>query len=145
MSFEDFPANQKNNAGLFELYQAQIASVPGLRLLAPSGVSFSNYQYAVCMVDEGEFGISRDLLIKLLKAENVLARRYFYPGAHRSVPYGQEFPQFVESLPNTDAVCASVIQFPIGTLVTSSGIKKVCRLLHCIQMESRDIRAALES
>jgi dTDP-4-amino-4,6-dideoxygalactose transaminase len=145
MSLEDFPANQKNNAALFELYQAQIASVPGLRLLAPSGVSFSNYQYAVCMVDEGEFGISRDLLIKLLKAENVLARRYFYPGAHRSVPYDQEFPQFVESLPNTDAVCASEIQFPIDTLVTSSGIEKICRLLHRIQMQSHDIRAALES
>jgi dTDP-4-amino-4,6-dideoxygalactose transaminase len=145
MSLEDFPSNQKNNAALFELYKAQIASVPGLRLLAPSGVSFSNYQYAVCMVDEGEFGISRDLLIKLLKAENVVARRYFYPGAHRSVPYGQEFPQFVESLPNTDAVCASVIQFPIGTPVTSSGIEKICQLLHRIQIQSRDIRAALKS
>jgi dTDP-4-amino-4,6-dideoxygalactose transaminase len=145
MSLEDFPANQKNNAALFGLYQAQIASVPGLRLLAPSGVSFSNYQYAVCMVDEGEFGISRDLLIKLLKAENIIARRYFYPGAHRSVPYGQEFPQFAESLPNTNAVCASVIQLPIGTLVTSSGIEKVCRLLHRIQMQSGDIKAALES
>jgi dTDP-4-amino-4,6-dideoxygalactose transaminase len=145
MSLEDFPANQKNNAALFGLYQAQIASVPGLRLLAPSGVSFSNYQYAVCMVDEGEFGISRDLLIKLLKAENIVARRYFYPGAHRSVPYGQEFPQFLESLPNTDAVCTSVIQLPIGTLVASSGIEKVCQLLHRIQMQSGDIKAALKS
>jgi dTDP-4-amino-4,6-dideoxygalactose transaminase len=97
------------------------------------------------MVDEGEFGISRDLLVKLLKAENVVARRYFYPGAHRSVPYDQEFPQFVESLPNTVAVCASAIQFPIGALVTSSSIEKVRRLLHRIQMQSRDIRAALES
>jgi dTDP-4-amino-4,6-dideoxygalactose transaminase len=145
MSLEDFPANRKNNVALFELYQTQIASIPGLRLLTPSGVSFSNYQYAVCMVDEGEFGISRDLLIKLLKAENVVARRYFYPGAHRSVPYAQEFPQFVESLPNTDAVCASVIQLPIGALVTSAGVEKVCRLLHRIQMQSGDIRAALVS
>lgn len=145
MSLEDFPSNQKNNAASFELYHAQIASVPGLRLLAPSGVSFSNYQYAVCMVDEDEFGISRDLLIKLLKAENVIARRYFYPGAHRSVPYGQDFPQFVESLSNTDVVCASAIQFPIGAQATSSDIEKVCRLLHRIQMQSRDIKAALES
>src|SRR5215469_7005397 len=145
MSLEDFPANRENNAALFELYQTQIASIPGLRLLVPSGVSFSNYQYAVCVMDEGEFGISRDLLIKLLKAENVVARRYFYPGAHRSVPYGQEFPQFVESLPNTDAICASVIQFPIGALVTGSDVEKICRLLHRIQLQSRDISAALES
>ena len=145
MSLEDFPANQKNNAALFELYQAQIASVPGLRLLAPSGVSFSNYQYAVCMVDEGEFGISRDLLIKLLKAENVVRGAIFIRAPIEAFHFVQEFPQFVESLPNTDAVCASVIQFPIGTLVTSSGIERVCRLLHRIQMQSRDIRAALES
>jgi len=145
MSLADFPANQKNNAASFELYKAQIAPIPGLRLLAPSSVSFSNYQYAVCMVDESEFGISRDLLIKLLKAENVVARRYFYPGAHRSIPYCQEFPQFVESLPNTDAVCASVIQFPIGALVTGSAIEKTCQLLHRIQMQSGEIRAALKS
>jgi dTDP-4-amino-4,6-dideoxygalactose transaminase len=145
MSLEDFPANQKKNAALFKLYQAQIASIPGLRLLVPSGVSFSNHQYAVCMVDEREFGISRDLLIKLLKAENVVARRYFCPGAHRSVPYRQDFPQFVESLPNTDAICASVIQFPIGALVTGSDVEKICQLLHRIQMQSRDIRGALES
>jgi dTDP-4-amino-4,6-dideoxygalactose transaminase len=129
MSLEDFPANHENNAALFELYQAPIASIPGLRLLVPSGVSFSNYQCAESTVDESEFGISRDLLIKLLKAENVVARRYFYPGAHRSVPYGQEFPQFVESLPNTDAVCASVIQFPTHWS-TGSGIERIWQLLH---------------
>ena len=94
------------------------------------------------MVGRDELWVSRDLLVKLLKAENVVVRRYFYPSTHRSVPYGQEFPQFVESLPNTDDVCNSI---PIGALVPSSSIQKICQLLHRIEMHSHDIRAALES
>ena len=37
-------------------------------------------------------GISRDELVQILQAENVLARRYFYPGCHRMEPYRSYYP-----------------------------------------------------
>ena len=37
----------------------------------------SNYQYVVFEVCATEAGLTRDELIAVLKAENVLARRYF--------------------------------------------------------------------
>ena len=129
MGLEDFPANQKNNEVLHQLYAARLAAVPGLRLVKPTGISFSNCQYAVCQVDEREFGLSRDLLIALLKAENVNARRYFYPGLHRSIPYAQELPQYLERLPNTDRICASSIQFPLGAPVSDHAVELICNIL----------------
>jgi len=129
LSLEDFPANQKNNETLYRLYAAQLATTPGLHLVQPSGVSFSNYQYLVCRVDERTFGLTRDLLIALLKAENVNARRYFYPGLHRSIPYVQELPQYLERLPNTDSLCASCIQLPIGALVSAQNVERICAIL----------------
>ena len=39
-----------------------------------------NYQYMIMEVDEAAAGLSRDDLVHVLQAENVLARRYFYPG-----------------------------------------------------------------
>lgn len=129
MSLEDFPSNQKNNENLYRLYATQLAKIPGLYLVKPSGISFSNYQYVVCRVDERAFGLSRDLLIALLKAENVNARRYFYPGLHRSIPYAQELPQYLERLPNTDTLSATCIQLPIGALVSAQNVERICEIL----------------
>ena len=144
MSLEDFPANQKNNEALYQLYEEQLAVIPGLHLVKPTGVSFSNYQYCVCRVDEREFGLSRDLLIEILKAENVVARRYFYPGVHRSIPYVQELPQYLDRLPNTDSLCASCIQFPIGALVSAQGVERICNILTRAQQASAEIRFLYE-
>jgi dTDP-4-amino-4,6-dideoxygalactose transaminase len=129
MSLQDFPANQKNNAAMYELYAARLATVPGVCFARPLGVTFSNCQYVVCQIDAREFGMSRDLLIDLLKAENVLARRYFYPGLHRSIPYASELPQYVDRMPNTDRLCASCIQFPIGALVSTEDVERICDLV----------------
>lgn len=141
MSLEDFPVNQKNNETLYRLYAAQLAKIPGLHLVKPSGVSFSNYQYVVCRVDEREFGLSRDLLIALLKAENVNARRYFYPGLHRSIPYVQELPQYLERLPNTDSLSASCIQLPIGALVSAQGVEGICAIVGRAHQAATAIRS----
>jgi dTDP-4-amino-4,6-dideoxygalactose transaminase len=141
MSLEDFPENQKNNAALYWQYETQLKAIPGLQLVKPTGVSFSNYQYLICRVDEHEFGLPRDLLIDLLKAENVVARRYFYPGVHRTIPYAQELPQYLERLPNTDILCASCIQFPIGALVSAEGVDRICNILGNAHQASAVIRS----
>jgi len=144
MSLEDFPENQRNNESLYRLYEKHLALIPGLNLVKPAGVSFSNYQYLVCTMDEQEFGLPRDLLIELLKAENVIARRYFYPGVHRSIPYMQELPQYLESLPNTDKLCATCIQFPIGALVSTEAVERICEILANAHSTSAAILARYE-
>jgi dTDP-4-amino-4,6-dideoxygalactose transaminase len=144
MSLEDFPVNQKNNETLYKIYESQLKEIPGLNLVKPAGVSFSNYQYLVCRVDEGKFGLSRDLLIDMLKAENVIARRYFYPGVHRSIPYAQEMSQYLDRLPNTDNLCMSCIQLPIGALVSAQDIEQICNILMRIHQASPTIRSQYE-
>ena len=144
MSLEDFPDNQQHNQALFYQYKAGLCEIPGLNLVEPNGVSFSNYQYLVCTVDEKNFGLSRDLLVALLKAENIIARRYFYPGVHRSIPYAQEFPQYLEQLIYTDRVCSTCILFPIGALVSEQHVEHICHVLARAQKASLSIRARYE-
>ena len=142
MILDDFPANRANNAALFGRYRSGLATIPGLTLLEPPGVTASNHQYCVCIVDEGEFGLSRDLIVDLLKAENVLARRYFYPGAHRSIPYAQDLPQYLDALPHTDGICSTCVQFPIGALIKDSDVDTICELLASYQKNARVIMDA---
>lgn len=141
MSLEDFPENQRNNETLYRLYEARLAAIPGLTLVKPAGVTFSNCQYLVCRVDERVFGVPRDLLVDVLRAENILARRYFYPGVHRSIPYVHTLPQYLDRLPNTDQLCATSIQFPVGALVSDKDAGIVCDVLARAHELAREVRA----
>lgn len=131
MSLDDFPANQRKNEMLFHIYIENLKAIPGIKLMEPVGVTFSNYQYIVCELDEASFGLSRDSLISVLKSENVNARRYFYPGTHRSE--GFKNLSIEGGLPETDRLCGRCIQLPIGAMVDESAVKTICDLIDKIQ------------
>ena len=133
LSLEDFHLNQKKNELLFRIYEEKLETIPGIKLVKPSGVTFSNYQYVVCEVDEYSYGLSRDALLAVLKAENVNARRYFYPGTHRCVGFRERLPEDFDALPVTDQLCASCIQLPLGAMVDGTAVDKICEIIDRIQ------------
>ena len=55
--------------------------------------------------------------MRVLWDENVLARRYFYPGCHRMEPYRSTWPDEGRWLPETERLAARVLQLPTGTAV----------------------------
>ena len=136
MSLDDFPQNQQNNETLFRQYEAKLRDIPGVKLVAPAGVTFSNYQNLVCEVDENSFGLTRAQLLAVLKAENVNARRYFYPGTHRSIGFRENLSSEDNSLPVTDHLCASCIQLPIGAMVDAKIVDTICEIIGASQRHS---------
>jgi dTDP-4-amino-4,6-dideoxygalactose transaminase len=138
LSLDNFSNIVARNEELFGLYRGGLADINGLRLVTPVNVSRSNFQYAVVEVEEAEFGLSRDLLLNALRAENIIARRYFFPGAHRCLPWTDRNPE--ATLPNTDHLCRALIQLPIGALVSNDDIDAVCALLRVIHERAADIR-----
>jgi dTDP-4-amino-4,6-dideoxygalactose transaminase len=143
MSLEDFPMNQLNNLVLYNTYKRLLDPIPGLKLVEPAGVTKSNYQYLVCEIDSDAFGLTRDQLTTVLKAENINARRYFYPGTHRSVEFKNLEPISGWNLPVTDRLCGSCIQLPIGALVSVDAVEKICNVIANAQYYSEKLRAQL--
>jgi dTDP-4-amino-4,6-dideoxygalactose transaminase len=88
-----------------------------------------NYQYVIVEIDEGLAGISRDDLVKLLHTENVLARRYFYPGCHQMEPYRSKFPHARQLLVETEKVVHRVMSLPTGTAVSTNDIQEICAII----------------
>jgi dTDP-4-amino-4,6-dideoxygalactose transaminase len=129
LSLDDFQANQQNNENLYRLYETQLATIPGLHLIQPASVSFSNRQCVICQIDEREFGIPLHLLIELLKAEHVKVERYFYLGRHRNVPSAHELPQYQDHVPNTESHFATCLQLPIGALVSPLSVERISNIL----------------
>jgi dTDP-4-amino-4,6-dideoxygalactose transaminase len=144
MSLADFPENRDNNERLHAMYRKGVEGVAGMEVVLPVGVSHSNYQYAVFRLHESEFGMARDQLIEALKADNVIARRYFYPGLHRCLPYRDIYPEFVDGLPNTDELCAQCIQLPLGAQTSMDTVARICELIREIQHRAAEVRSSLE-
>ncbi len=111
-------------------YRRKLAGIPGLTLLEYDEAEESNFQYVVAEVDVEAAGLTRDELVAVLTAENVLARRYFYPGCHRMEPYRSYFPLAGLVLPETENVCRRVMVLPTGTSIDEPTISRICAIIH---------------
>lgn len=80
-------------------------------------------------IDETVTQLSRDRLVDVFHAENILARRYFYPGVHRLEPYRSYFPHAGLLLPETERLAKRVLSLPTGTAVSEEDIRRICEVV----------------
>ena len=121
-------------------YQHELAGIPGVSMVTYDEVEKCNYQYIVLEVDETVTQISRDRLIEILHAENVIARRYFYPGCHQMEPYRSYFPHSRLLLPETEGLVKRVLSVPTGTAVGPKEISQICQIIRLAVTQSHEVR-----
>ena len=128
------------NARNHRAYAAGLASMPGVTLAMFEPGERSNHQYVVVEVDEAVAGVSRDDLQAVLAAENVLARRYFYPGCHSMVPYN--LLPLRAPLPHTERLTHRALSLPTGTAVDESDIARICDIVGQAIGQADQVKAA---
>jgi dTDP-4-amino-4,6-dideoxygalactose transaminase len=133
-------ANRRN----YHAYGRGLSGLPGISLYPYNETERGNYQYVVVEVDEAVAGISRDQLVETLHAENVLARRYFFPGCHRMEPYRSYFPHAGLLLPETERICRRVMVLPTGTTLSETKVDLICDLIRLVVENSAVVHEHLE-
>lgn len=126
-------------------YKGSLEGCPGLKVMAYDEGEKNNYQYVVLEIDEQGAGIGRDELLRILHAEGIRARRYFYPGCHNMEPYRSYFPHAGLLLPVTERLVKRVLCMPTGTEVGKEDIDGICTLITFIIRHADGIRARLGS
>jgi dTDP-4-amino-4,6-dideoxygalactose transaminase len=130
-SLDDFVAVNRRN---YYAYRAGLAGLPGISLIQYDEAERPNFQYVVAEVDEDLAGVGRDALVRVLHAENVLARKYFWPGCHRMEPYRSYFPNAGLLLPETERIGSRILVLPTGTAVGPEEISTVCGMVRlCVE------------
>jgi dTDP-4-amino-4,6-dideoxygalactose transaminase len=124
-SIDDFFDQNRRN---YETYLKELSGLEGLSFVHHATDEESNYHYNVVEVGPS-FGISRDRLIEVLHAENILARKYFWPGCHGMRPYKELYPHASLLLPNTETVGSRVVVLPTGSNITPGHASKVCEVV----------------
>ena len=125
-SLDTFVASNYRN---YRRYGHNLTRVPGVRLAPYAEDEQGNYQYIVLEIDEELTRVSRDQLQEILWAENVLARRYFYPGCHRMEPYRSSPLYKGLTLPHTERLTARVLSLPTGMDVGIKEIDRICDVI----------------
>jgi dTDP-4-amino-4,6-dideoxygalactose transaminase len=125
-------------------YRSGLEGIPGVNLMPYDESERANYQYVVCELDENVAQLTRDELVAVLFAENVLARRYFYPGCHQSEPYRSYFPHASLMLPETENLCRQVVALPTGTGVDESAVSRICGIIRTAILNASAVQAHLQ-
>jgi dTDP-4-amino-4,6-dideoxygalactose transaminase len=131
VNLEALPDFVAANKRCYDEYVRAIAGIPGLSVLAYDEATAPNYQYVVLEIGP-EFGASRDEVVAALHAENVLARKYFWPGCHGMKPYRDLQPHAKLMLPGTLVVAERVVVMPTGPSLPDGAVDFIGGLLRCL-------------
>jgi dTDP-4-amino-4,6-dideoxygalactose transaminase len=134
----------EKNKSNHQLYSSRLVPL-GIPVYQYNQMNKCNFQYIVTEVDEEITDISRDLLVNILTAENIFARRYFSPGVHRQEPYKSYFPHVPMLVPMTEKICKQVMVLPTGTQVEIEDINNVCDVIEFVIRNAGEINKRLSS
>jgi len=136
-SLEKFiSANHRN----YREYKRELEGTKGIKFMKYDEAEKCNYQYIILEVDEEVIGVTRDQLVEILHAENILARRYFYPGCHQMEPYRSYFPHAALLLRETERIVKRVLALPTGMAVGEEEIHRICQILRFVVDNGAEIR-----
>jgi dTDP-4-amino-4,6-dideoxygalactose transaminase len=130
-NLESLDAFVTKNRSNYHHYRDAFESIASARVLPYDETEGNNFQYIVLEVEEGARA-SRDELVAALHAENILARKYFWPGAHRMQPYAALYPHAELLLPHTRTVADRVIVLPTGTAISSEMIDTIASVFRVL-------------
>ena len=125
-SLDSFAVVNRRN---LETYQRELSGLPGLDVIHYDLREKNNFQYVIVTVDPKKCPLTRDEFVEVLTTENVMARRYFYPGCHRMEPYQTRYPFWDHTLPHTNQLAMRLFALPTGTSIGASDISEICSLV----------------
>jgi dTDP-4-amino-4,6-dideoxygalactose transaminase len=129
----------------FRRYRDGLAGIPGLTFRDHDTPDRRNWHYVVVEIDEATFGLDRDQVARVLEAEQVLARRYFFPGVHAMEPYRTRHPHAGRRLPQTVRAAARSLALPAGADIPGEDVELVCRIIRGAGEQAAAIRTALRA
>lgn len=115
----------------YRLYQQELEGLRGISLLSFDEAEHNNFQYVVMEVGI-QCPVERDRIVQALHAENVLARKYFWPGCHKMKPYRDLYPHAGLLLPVTEQVADRVVVLPTGTTVDADMVQAVAKIIRVL-------------
>jgi dTDP-4-amino-4,6-dideoxygalactose transaminase len=112
-----------------ETYREELAGIKGIHCLNDLPNTKHAYSYFPILVEEHEFGMSRDELYAKLKENNIFSRRYFYPLISNFPTYRGLTSANRDNLPVANNIAEKVLCLPIHPQLEKATIKRIVELI----------------
>ena len=107
-------------------YREKLGGVPGIRLCEPQKDVKENYAYFPVYFDEKTFGKSRDDVFEALKAQDIFARKYFYPAINEMSCYKGDYPQ---NTPVAHDASTHILTLPMYEGLELDVVDRICEII----------------
>lgn len=111
-----------------EFYRNKLSGINGINIFEDIPEVIHNYSYFPVLINE-DYGKSRDGLYNLLREENIISRRYFYPlissfSTYRGLPSAKP-----SNLPNATKMADQVLCLPIYPDLSFEELDRIIELI----------------
>jgi dTDP-4-amino-4,6-dideoxygalactose transaminase len=135
-SLVELDAHLARRRELAGLYRDLLEPLPGVSVQRVDADAESTYKDLTIVVDETQFGVSRDDVVTCLATEGIDTRSYFSPPVHRQRAYRSLPPV---DLPVTDWLAARVISLPLWRDLTDDDVKTISMVMSAIHDHADEI------
>lgn len=110
-----------------ETYCTRLLNVDGIKFYQQADDIDSNYAYFPIIIDYNEYGKTRNEVYELLKCNNIIARKYFYPLTNTFDCYHKEFD--VSNTPVAQYIAKRVLTLPVYASLELDSVNRICDIL----------------
>lgn len=109
------------------LYDSLLADIPGIKIRKiPDNVQ-SNYAYYPIVVDEKEFGKTRNEIYSALAEDGIYARKYFYPLTNSFECYHGKFDVF--QTPKALNISKRILCLPLYADLSAQDVERIVKII----------------
>jgi len=141
-SLEMLEENLKRRNEVASRYVNILSSIPGIRFQHTRQGARSNYKDLTVLIENEEFGMSRDALSWWLDRARIDTRKYFFPPVHRTSAYWDRWGKYRdEELPVTNWVSENVLSLPLWSHMGYGIVDHVCEIVTSAHSRAEEISA----
>lgn len=119
--------NIQSRKSLASVYQERLSDIRGITYHTVQPEVESNYAYFPIIVNEEEYGYSRDDICSWLEKKNIYPRKYFYPLTNEFECYEGRFD--VTETPIALSLSRRVLTLPIYMGLEEEVVQKICTII----------------
>ena len=124
------------NRRKYDLYVAGLRNIEGLKIVEHKESERPDYRLIVVRMGDS-WPLSREHTLRVLQAENVLARPYYSPLNHKIVDY----PRVCPKLPVTEAIFHDFMVLPASAHVSEEDVEKILDILANIGRQGSELKS----
>jgi dTDP-4-amino-4,6-dideoxygalactose transaminase len=139
-SLEMLDQNADNRNRLVGAFREGLDELPGITLQKIHPEDRCSYKDFSITIEAESFGLSRDLVARALKAENIDTRHYHDPAVHTHKPYADLKPP---NLPVTERVAGQSLSLPIWSHMDLETVERICGAMARLHAHAEAVREAV--